>query len=72
MKIAILGGGGFIGSAITDRLLRDGHAIRIFERPRVEPYRVFTDDEDVDWVASTTLWPVSATLASINTLSRLH
>ena len=51
MKIAILGGGGFIGSAITDRLLRDGHAIRIFERPRVEPYRVFTDDEDVEWVA---------------------
>ena len=51
MKIAILGGGGFIGSAITDRLLRDEHAIRIFERPRVEPYRVFTEDEDVEWFA---------------------
>jgi UDP-glucose 4-epimerase len=51
MKIAILGGGGFIGSAITDRLLRDAHAIRIFERPRVEPYRVFTEDEDVEWFA---------------------
>ena len=51
MKIVIFGGGGFIGSAITDRLLRDKHAIRIFERPRVEPYRVFTEDEDVEWVA---------------------
>jgi UDP-glucose 4-epimerase len=51
MKIAIFGGGGFIGSAVTDRLLRDRHAIRIFERPRVEPYRVFTKEEDVEWVA---------------------
>jgi UDP-glucose 4-epimerase len=49
MKIAIFGGGGFIGSAITDRLLRDKHAIRILERPRVEPYRVFTADEGVEW-----------------------
>ena len=39
MKTVIFGGGGFIGSAITDRLLRDGHAVRIFERPRVAPYR---------------------------------
>lgn len=50
MKIAILGGGGFIGSAITDRLLKDGHEIRIFERPRIEPYRRFTDEENVDWI----------------------
>jgi UDP-glucose 4-epimerase len=50
MKIAILGGGGFIGSAIVDRLLRDGHAIRIFERPRVEPYRRFSESEDVEWL----------------------
>jgi UDP-glucose 4-epimerase len=51
MKIVIFGGGGFIGSAITDRLLRDRHAIRIFERPRVEPYRRFSADENVEWVA---------------------
>jgi UDP-glucose 4-epimerase len=50
MKIAILGGGGFIGSAIADRLLRDKHAIRIFERPRVQPYRTFSNEEDVEWV----------------------
>ena len=50
MKIVIFGGGGFIGSAITDRLLLDGHEIRIFERPRVEPYRTFKKDERVEWI----------------------
>lgn len=51
MKIAILGGGGFIGSAISDRLLRDGHELRIFERYRVEPYRQFSVGERVEWLA---------------------
>lgn len=50
MKLVILGGGGFIGSAIVDRLLRDGHSLRIFERPRVKPYREFAADESVEWV----------------------
>lgn len=50
MKIIIFGGGGFIGSSIVDRLLLDGHAIRIFERPRVEPYRKFEAHEIVEWI----------------------
>lgn len=50
MKVVIFGGGGFIGSAITDRLLKDGHAIRVFERPRVTPYRTFLDCEQVEWI----------------------
>ena len=50
MKTVIFGGGGFIGSAITDRLLRDGHTVRIFERPRVAPYRGFGIAERVEWV----------------------
>ena len=50
MKVAIFGGGGFIGSAIADRLLKDGHELRIFERSRVEPYRQFDDDEKVEWL----------------------
>lgn len=49
MKIVIFGGGGFIGSFITDRLLHDGHHLRIFERPRVEPYRKFSASEHVEW-----------------------
>lgn len=51
MRIVIFGGGGFIGSAIVDRLLAEGHALRIFERPRVQPYRTFKDDESVEWIA---------------------
>ncbi|MGK0339140.1 MAG: UDP-glucose 4-epimerase [Candidatus Azotimanducaceae bacterium] len=51
MKVVIFGGGGFIGSTIADRLLAKGHSLRIFERPRVQPYREFTDSEEVEWVA---------------------
>lgn len=50
MKVLILGGGGFIGSNIADRLLVDGHALRIFERPRVQPYRIFASHESVEWI----------------------
>ncbi len=51
MKIAILGGGGFIGSAIADRLLKDGHELHIFEHARVEPYRQFSGGDRVEWLA---------------------
>lgn len=51
MKCIILGGGGFIGSAIVDRLLLDGHSVRIFERPRVAPFRKFKVGEQVEWIA---------------------
>ncbi|RYF35893.1 MAG: NAD-dependent epimerase/dehydratase family protein, partial [Cytophagaceae bacterium] len=44
------GGGGFVGSSIADRLLDEGHSLRIFERPRVTPYRQFTDAEHVEWL----------------------
>lgn len=50
MNIVIFGGGGFIGSAIADRLLADGHTLRIFERPRVEPYRAFQPTERMEWL----------------------
>lgn len=50
MKILIFGGGGFIGSTIADRLLAEGHALRIFERPRVPPYRSFKPHESVEWI----------------------
>lgn len=50
MKCLILGGGGFVGAAIADCLLLAGHSIRIFERPRVESYRKFRADEQVEWI----------------------
>ncbi|HYW85712.1 MAG TPA: NAD-dependent epimerase/dehydratase family protein, partial [Spirochaetia bacterium] len=57
MRIVVFGGGGFIGSAVTDRLLRDGHDMRIFERPRVTPYRQFGNAEHVEWVTGDMLSP---------------
>lgn len=50
MRCIVFGGGGFIGSAICDRLLLEGHSLRIFERPRVLPYREFLAHESVEWV----------------------
>jgi UDP-glucose 4-epimerase len=50
MKITVFGGGGFIGSTIVDRLLLDGHSIRVFERPRVGEYRKFLPHENVEWM----------------------
>lgn len=51
MKYVIFGGGGFIGSAIADKLLEEGHSLRIFERPRVPPYRAFEPQESVEWIS---------------------
>jgi UDP-glucose 4-epimerase len=50
MRILIAGGGGFLGSTICDRFLCDHHTLRVFERPRVEPYRDFLPNENVEWV----------------------
>jgi len=51
MRCLILGGGGFIGSHLSDRLLSLGYKVRIFERPRVEPYRSFAEHEQLEWFA---------------------
>ena len=49
MRCLILGGGGFIGSHLADRLLSCGYTVRIFERPRVPYYRTFLKEEKVEW-----------------------
>jgi UDP-glucose 4-epimerase len=49
MKCLVLGGGGFIGSHVVDRLLDAGHEVRIFERPRIPRYRVFPAGR-VEWI----------------------
>ena len=63
MKVVVLGGGGFIGSAVSDRLILDGHTIRIFERPRVAPYREFKTSEPVEWTTGDMLSPHDLALA---------
>ncbi len=50
MKCILFGGGGFIGSAIADRLLLDDQNIRIFERREVVPHRDYKKNEQVEWV----------------------
>ena len=50
MKCLILGGGGFLGSHLCDALLLKGYAVRIFDRPNLKRYRVFSADEDIEWV----------------------
>jgi UDP-glucose 4-epimerase len=73
MKCVIFGGGGFIGSSITDRLLQDGHTLRIFERPRVQPYRVFLPSEKVEWATGDMLnaYDVTEALADMDAVFHL-
>lgn len=49
MNIVVLGGGGFIGSWIVDRLLARGHCIRVLERPQTLPWRRFRQQESLSW-----------------------
>ena len=50
MNCVVFGGGGFIGSAVVDRLLLDGHGVRVFERAGVTPYRWFEPAEKMEWL----------------------
>lgn len=50
MKIAMLGGNGFIGSAVTDNLLSAGHEITALKRPGTALYRKFTSGECISWI----------------------
>jgi len=73
MKIVLLGGGGFVGSSIADRLLSEGHSLRIFERPRVQPYRKFTESEEVEWIAGDlcSMHDVSDTISGVDAVVHL-
>jgi UDP-glucose 4-epimerase len=73
VKITIFGGGGFIGSHIADRLLKDNHSLRIFERPRIEPYRKFASHENVQWLTGDlmSVHDVSAAIDGVDAVMHL-
>lgn len=49
-RFLILGGAGFIGSHLCDALLSAGHAVRLFDRSGISPYRVFSEQEQIEWM----------------------
>ena len=73
IRYLIFGGGGFIGSAITDRLLLDGHSVRIFERPRVSPSRKFSVNEKVEWITGDflSIRDVSSAISGVDVIFHL-
>jgi UDP-glucose 4-epimerase len=72
-RCLVLGGGGFLGSAIVDRLLAAGYFVRVFERPRIPPYREFSEHEPVEWVTGDllSLHDVSAAMQGMDAVIHL-
>ncbi len=50
MRFLLLGGGGFIGSHICDRLLKDGQEVRVFERQGCPRRNLLHLDSDIEWI----------------------
>ena len=51
MVCLIFGGGGFIGSAIAERLILDGYKVRIFDRKGAKDVRNLSSIGDVEWMS---------------------
>jgi UDP-glucose 4-epimerase len=50
VKCVLLGGAGFIGSHLADRLLRAGHAVRVFDQPDRDPAGEMSGRRDIEWM----------------------
>lgn len=48
-RVALLGGGGFIGAWACERLLAKGVEVRVLERSGVKPWRSFDRNECIEW-----------------------
>jgi len=57
MKCVLLGGAGFIGSHLAERLLAAGHAVRVFDLHDPGPAGGFPRRRDVEWVNGNFLDP---------------
>lgn len=49
MKYLVLGGGGFMGSHLSEALLAEGHAVRIFDRPNLTRFKPLRHEQGVEW-----------------------
>lgn len=49
MKCLVLGGGGFMGSHLSEALLAAGHAVRIFDRPNLSRFKPLQDHDGIEW-----------------------
>lgn len=50
MKCLILGGGGFLGSHLSEALLAQGFTVRIFDRPNLYHFKSYQGNDAVEWV----------------------
>ncbi len=50
MKCLILGGGGFLGSHLSEALLAQGHDVCIFDRPNLARFKTFEGNESAEWI----------------------
>lgn len=63
MKCVVLGGAGFIGSHLVERLLRAGHAVRVFDLRGREDWEGFSPGGEVEWMRGDFLSPAGVTHA---------
>jgi UDP-glucose 4-epimerase len=49
MKCLVLGGGGFIGSHLSEALMAEGYAVRIFDRPNVLRVKSLGGYSGIEW-----------------------
>jgi UDP-glucose 4-epimerase len=70
--VTVLGGGGFLGSAIVDQLLAEGHRVRVLERAHNQPHRVFGPNEPVEWLPGDFREPQDIKTALKNATAVVH